>query len=356
MWAKLKELVRHYEKVTEQLADPEVLANPDEYQKLARKHGELSETVGLYEEYITLQDELNQCHALLADETDAEGRAWLESEAAEYGQRLDKLEAQLAELLTPRDPRDKRNVILEIRAGAGGEEASLFAGELFRMYARFAERAGWRWEALSLQETHRGGVREAILSIIGQGAFSQLKFESGVHRVQRVPVTESSGRIHTSTATVAVLPEVDEVDVQIRPDEIQIDTYRASGPGGQHVNKTESAIRITHLPTGTVVTCQDEKSQHKNRERALKVLRARIFDQLQAEQEAKTAAQRRQQVGSGDRSERIRTYNFPQGRVTDHRIGLTLHQLEEVLDGDLTEFITALSQAADGVKVASTPN
>lgn len=347
MWHKLEQLAQRHKEVTALLADPIVLSQSDRYQALAREHGELDETAVLYAEYLACQTEVEECDGLLAEDADVETRAWLFAERERCTTRLTDLEERLRLLLTPRNPRDDRDAILEIRAGAGGDEAALFAANLLRMYLRYAERRGWRSEVLSVQETDRGGMREVILEIIGRGAYGRLKFESGVHRVQRVPVTESAGRIHTSTATVAVLTPVADVEINIRPDEVQIDTYRASGPGGQHVNKTESAIRITHLPTGIVVTCQDEKSQHKNRERAFKVLRARLFDRLQAEQTAATAASRRSQVGTGDRSERIRTYNFPQGRVTDHRIGLTLHRIDEILDGDLTEFIDGMVQVTD---------
>lgn len=352
MWDKLAGMAQRYEEVTALLADPAVLSQQDRYQALAREHADLSEKVALYEEYRSLEAELEQCRLLLAENPDDETREWLEAEERRCRARMEELTGELRRLLAPRDPRDERDVLLEIRAGAGGDEAALFAADLLRMYLRFAERNRWRAEIISLNETDRGGIREVIVEISGRNAYSRLKFESGVHRVQRVPVTESAGRIHTSTATVAVLSQVEDVEVEIRPEEVQIDTFRASGPGGQHVNKTESAIRLTHLPTGIVVTCQDEKSQHKNRERAFRVLRARLFDRLQAERAAETAAARRTQVGTGDRSERIRTYNFPQGRVTDHRIGLTLHRLEEVLDGDLDELIEAMASSAAAEQMA----
>lgn len=346
MWDRVELLVQRYHELTRQLADPAVLADPTRYRDLVREHAQLEEVVTTYEEYRAAVRELEEAEALREEsDGDAEARAWLEDEVERLRGRRRRLEERLKGLLLPRDPRDERNVIVEIRAGTGGEEAALFAADLYRMYARYAERHGWRVEPLSLQETDMGGLREAVVLIQGRGAFSRLKYERGVHRVQRVPVTESGGRIHTSTATVAVLPEAEEVDVEIRPEDLEIETFRASGHGGQHVNKTESAVRITHLPTGIVVTCQDERSQHKNRERAMKILRARLLDRLQQEKHQQIAEERRAQVGTGERSERIRTYNFPQNRVTDHRIGLTVYRLGEVLDGDLDEFIDALAAA-----------
>jgi peptide chain release factor 1 len=277
------------------------------------------------------------------DDEDRELAEMAAAEVAEAEESLPGLEDQIQLLLLPRDPNDEKNVLLEVRAGTGGEEAALFAADIFRMYLRFAERKGWQSEIMSCHETDSGGFKEVIVLISGQGAYSQLKFESGVHRVQRVPTTESQGRIHTSAVTVAVLPEAEEVELDINPEDLRIDVFRASGPGGQHVNKTESAVRITHIPTGLVVSCQDEKSQFKNKAKAMKVLRARLFDQMKAEQHAKEAAERRSQVGSGDRSERIRTYNFPQGRVSDHRINLTLYKLDQIMDGDLDFLIPPLT-------------
>ena len=332
---RLEAMERRYEELNQLIADPEVMADTERYRELLKEHASLEEVVNLFREYRRVLDDLREAEELLEAGVDAETRQWIQQERRALEQRRATLEAQLKEALEPRDPNDDKNVIMEIRAGAGGDEAALFAADLFRMYQRYADRRGWQTEVLSLQENDLGGIREVIFSVSGRGAYSRLKWESGVHRVQRVPVTESAGRIHTSTATVAVLPEAEEVDVEIKPEDLQIDTFRASGPGGQHVNKTESAIRITHLPTGLVVTCQDEKSQHKNRERAMKILRARLYDLMESQRRQREAEARRQQVGTGERSERIRTYNFPQSRVTDHRAGITVHRLEEVLAGEL---------------------
>lgn len=332
---------RYYE-LQEEMGNPAVLSNPD----LARKYGqELAEweaIVTRHDQYLALMQEWETAREMARDE-DPETREWALGEAERIKRDADAVEVELVHLLTPQDPNDQKNVIVEIRAGAGGEEAALFAGQLFRLYVRFAERHGWRTEVLSSSPTDIGGYKEVIFMIEGRGAFSRLKFESGVHRVQRVPVTEAQGRIHTSTATVAVLPEAEETDVAINLDDLRIDTMRASGAGGQHVNKTESAVRITHLPTNIVVYCQDEKSQLKNREKAMRVLRARLKDLWEAQAHNAVQEERRSQVGTGDRSERIRTYNFPQGRVTDHRIGLTVHRIEAVMDGDLDELIQALA-------------
>jgi len=339
---KLEALEARYNALTHRLSDPEVISNHAEYQKLAKSHSELSEVVAVYRRYKKVGEELAQAKQLLGEELDAEFRALVEEERRGLLEEQARLERELKRLLIPKDPNDDKNVIVEIRAGTGGEEAALFAADLFRMYTRYAERMGWRVELMNSNATELGGFKEVIFMIHGSGAFSQLKFESGVHRVQRVPATEAGGRIHTSTATVAVLPEAEEVEVEIRPDELRIDVYRSSGPGGQSVNTTDSAVRITHLPTGLVVTCQDEKSQHKNKEKALRILRARLLDKMRAEQAQALAEQRRGQVGTGDRSERIRTYNFPQGRVTDHRIGYTVHALPSILDGELDDLIGAL--------------
>jgi peptide chain release factor 1 len=343
---RLKSTKERYYELQEEMANPAVLSNPD----LARKYGqELAEweaIVSRYDRYLNLMQEWETAREL-AREDDPETREWALGEAARLKHEIDQVEAELAHLLTPQDPNDQKNVIVEIRGGAGGEEAALFAGSLFRMYVRFAERQGWRTEVLSSSPTDIGGYKEVIFMIEGRGAYSRLKFESGVHRVQRVPVTEAQGRIHTSTATVAVLPEAEETDVAINQEDLRIDTMRASGAGGQHVNKTESAVRITHLPTGIVVYCQDEKSQLKNREKAMRVLRARLKDLWEAEAHNAVQEERRSQVGTGDRSERIRTYNFPQGRVTDHRIGLTVHRIESVMDGDLDEIVQALTAHAE---------
>jgi peptide chain release factor 1 len=348
---------RRFHEIERSLADPAVLSDRERYAKLAREHARLGHMVSRYGLYRDLVDRLEQAREVLrADDEDL--RELAREEIAELESQIAPLLLELRVMLLPHDPRDDKNVIIEIRAGAGGDEAALFAADLFRQYSRYAERQGWRTEALTLTENDIGGIKEVVVLVAGTGAFSRLRYESGVHRVQRVPQTEAQGRIHTSTATVAVLPEAEEVDVQINPDDLRVDTFCASGPGGQSVNTTYSAVRLTHLPTGIVVSCQDEKSQHKNRDKALRVLRARLLDLAEQQQQADLAQQRRSQVGSGDRSERIRTYNFPQNRVTDHRIGLTLHRLEAVLDGDIHELLTALethdqSERLRNLKVAT---
>ncbi len=325
------------------LGDPEVIKVQESYQKYSKEHSELSPLVQAFRRYQQVQRELSETQALLKGETDEELKNLVREEIQTLKDRAASLEEELRVLLLPKDPNDEKNVLLEIRAGTGGEEAALFVADLFRMYSRLAERRGWKLEVLSHSETGIGGFKEIVASISGDRVYSQLKYESGTHRVQRVPVTESQGRIHTSAVTVAILPEAEEVDVQINPEELRIDVFRSSGPGGQSVNTTDSAVRVTHLATGLVVSCQDEKSQHKNKAKALKVLRARLLDLKQKEQQQQIAQDRKSQVGSGDRSERIRTYNFPQGRITDHRIGLTLYRLESVLDGDLGELLQALT-------------
>ncbi len=314
----------------------------------------MEEVVQKIREVRQAESDLAAARSMLSEARDETERDWLRAEAEREAQRLAKLQAELKRLIIRRDPRDEKNVIMEIRAGAGGDEAALFAADLYRMYGRFAERQGWRIEMMSANETGIGGFKEVVFGIQGRGAYSRLKYESGVHRVQRVPETEAAGRIHTSTATVAVLPEVDEVDVEIRPEDLQIDTYRSGGAGGQHVNKTESAVRVTHLPTGIVVSCQDERSQHKNRDRAMKILRAKLYDLAIEQQAAEQAAERRAQVGTGERSEKIRTYNFPQGRVTDHRIGLSLYKLDLILDGDIDELIDGLLSHFEAEALAKT--
>ncbi|GAW30961.1 peptide chain release factor 1 [Carboxydocella sp. JDF658] len=345
MLDKLQAIEEKYLELERLIADPEVIANQSEWQKHARAHAAMTEIVTVYREYKKVVAGIEEARAILAEKGDPEMMELAKMELDELEEKLPELEQRLKILLLPKDPNDEKNVIMEIRAGAGGDEAALFAGDLFRMYTRYAERQGWRTEILSANESDLRGFKEVIFLVEGHGAYSQLKYESGVHRVQRVPVTESGGRIHTSTATVAVLPEAEEVDVHIDPNDLRIDVFCSSGPGGQSVNTTQSAVRITHIPTGLVVSCQDEKSQHKNKEKALRVLRARLLEIAQQEQQAKLADDRRSQVGTGDRSERIRTYNFPQGRVTDHRIGLTLHKLDMVLDGELQEIIDALITA-----------
>ncbi|MDI6852159.1 MAG: peptide chain release factor 1 [Deltaproteobacteria bacterium] len=339
---RLESLERQYQQLEERLADPEVIRNQEEYQKFGKEHSELTPLIQTFRRYKQLQKELAESQNLLKEDTDEDIKALAREEVQFLKEQVDEVEEKLRFLLLPKDPNDEKDVLLEIRAGTGGEEAALFAADLFRMYTRLAERRGWKMEVMSHSPTGLGGLREIIASVSGDRVYSQLKYESGTHRVQRVPETESQGRIHTSAVTVAVLPEAEEVEVQINPEELRIDVFRSSGPGGQHVNTTDSAVRITHIPTGLVVTCQDEKSQHKNKAKAMKVLRARLFDIKQQEQQREIAQERKSQVGSGDRSERIRTYNFPQGRVTDHRIGLTLHRLPEILEGDLDEFIQAL--------------
>jgi peptide chain release factor 1 len=341
--AKLQEIEARYEALTARLGDAAVLQDPSAYQKAAKAHADLAPVVERYRAYRKLTREAAETRGILKETIDPDMRALAEGELQELERRAATLEEELQRLLLPRDPNDEKNVILELRAGAGGEEASLFAADLFRMYVRYGERQRWRVEVLSSHEAGTRGFREVILGIEGKGAYSRLKFEGGVHRVQRVPETEAAGRIHTSTVTVAVLPEAEEVEVQLAPKDLRIDVYRSTGPGGQSVNTTDSAVRITHLPTGLVVTCQDEKSQHKNKAKALKVLRARLLEQAQAEQRAKIDQDRGNQVGTGERAEKIRTYNFPQSRVTDHRIGLSLHSLPAILEGELQPLFEALA-------------
>ena len=338
---KLAQLSNRLEELNRLLATEDATANLDQYRKLNREHAEITPVVELYQQYVKEEGDLRAAQEMSGDPS---MRDFAESEIKEIRERLAGLEQDLQKKLLPRDPNDERNIFLEVRAGTGGDESALFAGELFRLYSRYAERNRWQVEVISQSPSDLGGYKEIIARIAGQGAYSRLKFESGGHRVQRVPQTETQGRIHTSACTVAVMPEVDEIaDVVLNPAELRIDTYRASGAGGQHVNKTESAVRITHLPTGIVAECQDDRSQHKNRARALGILAARIKDVQTREQQAKTAATRKSLIGSGDRSERIRTYNFPQGRVTDHRINLTLYKIDKIMDGEIDELISALT-------------
>ncbi len=342
MYEKLAFLDERYEKLSESISDPEVIADMDLWRKQMKEHAELTPIVEKYREYKKAVEEIKEAEEMLKTETDEDFKELYETEIRENKEKIPVLEEELKILLLPKDPNDDKNVIVEIRGGAGGDEAALFAADLYRMYTMYAEAKRWKVEVLSSNMTDIGGIKEISFMIEGAGAYSRLKFESGVHRVQRVPETESSGGFHTSTVTVAVLPEVDDVEVEINPNDLRIDVFRAGGPGGQCVNTTDSAVRITHIPTGLVVSCQDEKSQHKNKDKGMKILRSRLYELMAQQQHDAIADERRTQVGTGDRSERIRTYNFPQGRVSDHRIGLTIHRLEAFLNGDMDEVIDAL--------------
>ena len=348
MLDKLKQIARKYSEIQERMEDPALYADPAAYTKLVREQKELEPIALAYQAYDQAQKDAESAKALLSD---PEMKQIAQEEYDDARRRMTALEDQLRRMLIPRDPDDDKNVILEIRGGVGGEEAALFGYDLYRMYAMYAESRGWRCEILSLNETELGGMKEVVFLVEGDGAYARLKYESGVHRVQRVPDTEASGRLQTSAVTVAVLPEMDQVDFSINPADLKIDTYRSSGAGGQHINKTESAIRITHLPTGMVVECQDERSQYKNKDRAMKILASRLYELERQKQVDAQAAQRKSQVGSGDRSERIRTYNFPQGRVTDHRINLTLYKIDQIMNGDLDELIDALIIADQAEKL-----
>ena len=352
MLDKLEKVEERFETVNEMLCDPDVVGDMEKYKKLMREMKTLTPVVEKFREYKKTKETLDEAKLILEDSSqDKDFREMVEEEYNEAKENIVVIEEELKILLLPKDPNDDKNVIVEIRGGAGGEEASLFAGVLYRMYSMYAETKGWKTEIMSANETELGGFKEVSFMIEGEGAFSRFKFESGVHRVQRVPETESQGRIHTSTVTVAVLPEAEDVDIEINPADLQIDTFRSSGAGGQHINKTESAIRITHIPTGTVVECQDERSQHKNKDKAMKILRSRILDEERRKQNDAIAGERKSQVGSGDRSERIRTYNYPQGRISDHRIGLTLYRLESMLNGDIDELIDSLITADTAEKL-----
>ena len=344
MFKKLEELEKKYEELNKNLSDPKIIANQPKFQEYAKMQSDISKQVLKYKEYKDIINEIEENSKLFSEEKDIEFKKLISEELEMLKEKKSNLEIELKELMFPKDPHDKKNCIVEIRAGAGGDEAALFAGDLFRMYSRFAENNGWKTEVMSSSPTGIGGFKEIIFSITGKDVYGKLKYESGVHRVQRVPLTESSGRIHTSTVTVAILPEAEEVELEINVNDLKIDRFRSTGPGGQSVNTTDSAIRITHIPTGMVVTCQDEKSQHKNKDKALKILRARLLDMAEKEKHEELALKRKSQVGTGDRSERIRTYNFPQNRITDHRIGLNLHNLEEVLEGNLNDLVTNLSE------------
>ena len=343
MFGQMDELVKKFDDIATQISDPEVIANQDVWRKLMKEHSDLTPIIEKYQEYKGTLSEIEDALIMLDDHLDDEFKELVKEELAENKDNVERLEDELRFLLIPKDPNDDKNVIVEIRGGAGGDEAALFAADLFRMYSRYAERNHWKIDTMSLNESGIGGFKEAIFMIQGQGAYSKLKYESGVHRVQRIPTTESGGRIHTSTVTVAIMPEAEDVDIQIDPNDVRVDVFRSSGNGGQSVNTTDSAVRLTHVPTGLIISCQDEKSQHKNKDKAFKVLRARLYELEQSKQQAEMAAEKKSQVGTGDRSERIRTYNFPQGRVTDHRVNLTLHKLDQILDGDIEEFIQTLT-------------
>lgn len=342
MFEKLEQLEKKYDELSALISDPAIIADQATWKKHVMAHAELEDIVEGYRAYKDLKAEYDSDQELLAVEDDAEMRAYMEEEAAELKKRMASWEEKLKVLLLPKDPNDAKNVIMEIRAGTGGEEAALFANDLYKMYSRYVEKQGWKLDVMNSNITDIGGVKEIICLIEGKNAYSRMKYESGVHRVQRVPDTETQGRVHTSAATVAVMPEAEEVEVEIGPNDVKTDVFCASGPGGQCVNTTQSAVRLTHIPTGIVVSCQDEKSQLRNKEKAMKILRSRIYEVMQQEQQGDISSQRKSMVGSGDRSERIRTFNFPQGRVTDHRIGLTLHRLDSILEGNLDEIIDAL--------------
>ena len=353
MIKKLEDILAKYRALSEQMADPAVIADPEKWTKCAKEHSDCSESAEKYLEYKKVEKEMEDAFAAAETETDAEMKDMLVQEGYACKEKLAAINAELRILLLPEDKNDERNVVMEIRGGAGGEEANLFAAELFRMYQHYAESMRWKLDIIDMSDTELGGMKEVVFSVSGKGVYSKLKYESGVHRVQRVPETESQGRVHTSTVTVAVLPEAEDVDVEINEKDLKIDTYRSGGAGGQHVNKTESCIRLTHLPTGIVVTCQDERSQIKNREKAMKVLKSRLYDYYNTKYQSEYSQNRKNQVGTGDRSERIRTYNFPQNRVTDHRIGLTLYSLDNFMLGDISQMIESLAIADREAQLSS---
>ena len=353
MFKKLDKMLEKFDKLNQLVSDASVIAKMDEWTAYSKELSEITETVEKYTEYKKVKKEIDDLNESISKETDAEMKSFMEDELLECKDKLEEISGELRILLLPKDPDDDKNVIMEIRAGAGGEEASLFAYELYRLYVKYAEKNRWKTEEIDNNSTELGGVKEVIFSISGKACFGKLKFESGVHRVQRVPETESQGRVHTSTATVAVLPEATDVEIKIEEKDLRVDTLRSSGAGGQHVNKTESCIRLTHIPTGIVVLCQDERSQTKNREKAMKVLKSRLYDYYQSQADKEYSENRRSQVGTGDRSERIRTYNFPQGRVTDHRIGYTLHSIDAFMMGDIDEMVEALKIADREAKLSA---
>ena len=353
MIKKLEDILAKYRALSEQMADPAVIADPEKWTKCAKEHSDCSESAEKYLEYKKVEKEMEDAFAAAETETDAEMKDMLVQEGYACKEKLAAINAELRILLLPKDKNDERNVVMEIRGGAGGEEANLFAAELFRMYQHYAESMRWKLDIIDMSDTELGGMKEVVFSVSGKGVYSKLKYESGVHRVQRVPETESQGRVHTSTVTVAVLPEAEDVDVEINEKDLKIDTYLSGGAGGQHVNKTESCIRLTHLPTGIVVTCQDERSQIKNREKAMKVLKSRLYDYYNTKYQSEYSQNRKNQVGTGDRSERIRTYNFPQNRVTDHRIGLTLYSLDNFMLGDISQMIESLAIADREAQLSS---
>lgn len=354
MFSKLAFIEEHYEQLAEKISDPEVISDQNRWRKLCKEHSDITPIVEKYREYKTAKETIDEAKEMLEDKPDKDFEEMLRMEIEENEEKIKALEEELKILLLPKDPNDEKNVIVEIRGGTGGDEAALFAGSLFRMYSMYAENRRWKIDIMNSNPTELGGYKEITFTVEGEGAYSRLKYESGVHRVQRVPETESGGRIHTSAATVAVLPEVEEVELEINPNDLRIDVFRAGGPGGQCVNTTDSAVRVTHIPTGLVVSCQDEKSQHKNKDKALKVLRSRLYEHLQAQRNDAISEERRSQVGSGDRSERIRTYNFPQGRVSDHRINLTLYKIDAIMNGELDEIIDSLITHYQSEKLKNT--